>query len=113
MPLLEIGCCGAVCKTCPPYINKVCRGCKTGYDNGERDIYKAKCSIKICCIKKGFVSCGDCSEYTTCEYIQGLYHKKGYKYKKYKESMEFIREHGYDAFIIKTVDWTRAYGSLD
>jgi len=113
MSLFEIGCCGAVCKTCSPYINKICRGCKTGYEIGERNINKTKCKIKICSVKKSFISCGDCSEYISCKLILGLYGKNGYKYKKYKESMAFIREHGYDAFLKRITAWKSAYGILE
>jgi len=112
MSLLEIGCCGAVCKTCPPYKNRICRGCKTGYENKARDIRRAKCRIKVCCIKKGLISCGDCSDFSSCTIIQGLYEKNGYKYKKYRESMEFIRQHGYEEFLKRTASWKRAYGKL-
>ena len=44
-----IGCCAAYCKTCPPLILGQCKGCKLGYDDGERKIAKAKCKIKVCC----------------------------------------------------------------
>jgi hypothetical protein len=112
MSILEIGCCGAVCKTCIPYKNNICRGCKIGYDKGERDIKKARCKIKVCCINKSFITCGDCSKYLSCKLIQGLYAKNGYKYKKYKESMEFIRNNGYEEFLNKITLWKCAYGQL-
>lgn len=113
MSVLEIGCCGAVCKTCPPYRNKACRGCKTGYENGERDITKARCRIKVCCIGKGIATCGDCSEYETCDRIREWQSKTGYKYQKYRETLEYIRDHGYDAFLKKSADWKNAYGKLE
>lgn len=52
MSVVEIGCCGAYCKTCKVYTVKACKGCKIGYENGERDVAKAKCSIKRCCMEK-------------------------------------------------------------
>lgn len=109
----NIGCCGAYCKTCPALINKSCRGCKLGYDNGERDINKAKCQMKVCCIKKNYETCGDCLEYNTCDIIQVFYNKNGYKYKKYKQAIEFIRENGYAKFIQIADKWKIAYGKYD
>jgi hypothetical protein len=47
MSALGIGCCGAVCKTCIPYKNNICRGCKIGYEKGERDIKRAKCRNEL------------------------------------------------------------------
>ena len=58
MSILEIGCCGAYCKTCiqnqqEKYPDeKSCRGCKVGYKTGERNIDRVKCKIKICCFKE-------------------------------------------------------------
>ena len=48
-----IGCCGAYCKTCKVYREALCKGCKVGYDTEERDISRAKCAMKVCCIKRG------------------------------------------------------------
>ena len=31
----------------------LCKGCKIGYDTGERDIAKAKCAMKVCCVRRG------------------------------------------------------------
>jgi len=42
---IYIGCCGAYCKTCKPFITKNCKGCKIGYEPGGRDLSKAKCKI--------------------------------------------------------------------
>ena len=47
-----ISCCGFYCKTCKEYKANLCRGCKLGYEKKQRDINKAKCKIKLCCIKK-------------------------------------------------------------
>ena len=47
-----IGCCGAYCRTCKSLIEGFCKGCKLGYDEGERDIYQSKCKTKICCFKE-------------------------------------------------------------
>jgi len=113
MSIREIGCCGAVCKTCPPFKNSICRGCKTGYENGERDINRAKCVIKLCCIGKRYGTCADCTVYESCAVIKNLHGKKGYKYKKYRESIEYIRTHGYEAFLDNSVNWRCAYGKLE
>jgi hypothetical protein len=112
MSTLEIGCCAAVCATCPPYLDGVCRGCKVGYDTGARHLDRAKCRIKVCCLRKGLVSCGDCGDFDTCSSLQGLYSKNGYKYRKYRQSMEFIRRYGYERFLEQAAEWTKAYGKL-
>jgi hypothetical protein len=114
MSIREIGCCGAYCKTCLTSIEVgVCRGCKLGYKDGERDINKSKCKIKICCFRdRQFETCADCDEYLSCEIIQSLYNKNGYKYKKYKQSIDFIRENGYAKFMSIADSWKRAYGKL-
>jgi hypothetical protein len=88
----------------------LCRGCKLGYHNGERDILKAKCRMKVCCLRREYHSCADCDEYGACNTIQGLYAKKGYKYKKYREATEFIRANGYDRFIEIADGWKGQYG---
>jgi hypothetical protein len=106
----EIGCCGAYCRTCRVLLENLCHGCKLGYANGERDINKAKCKMKVCCIKKGIVTCGDCSEYQICEIINEFYNKNGYKYGKYKQAIEYIRKNGYDEFLEIADKWKNAYG---
>lgn len=110
--LEDIGCCGAFCGTCPVYKNDLCKGCKIGYKTGERDLAKAKCKMKICCLQKGLISCADCDQFETCSTLNEFYSKKGYKYKKYKESLDFIRTSGYDDFLNDAGQWTRQYGQL-
>ena len=108
-----IGCCGACCRTCRPFLDKTCKGCKPGYDDGKRDIRAARCAMKRCCILiKKVNTCADCSEYAECRMIQGFFEKNGYKYKKYRQSLEFIRKYGYLAFIEASRSWKCAYGSL-
>jgi hypothetical protein len=108
-----IGCCGGYCKTCPALIEGFCKGCKLGYDDGTRDITKAKCPMKVCCIgNKGLDTCADCPEYDACATIGGFQSKNGYKYKKYRESLEFIRANGYAEFVNRSKDWKRAFGKL-
>jgi hypothetical protein len=81
-----------------------------GYDNGERDISKAKCKIKVCCLQRKLNSCADCKKYYSCPTIQSFYAKNGYKYKKYQEATEFIRINGYNKFIIIADNWKMQYG---
>jgi hypothetical protein len=109
-----VGCCGAYCKTCKPFIDSLCKGCKLGFDNGERDINKAKCKIKLCCFKeRRFATCADCPNLGSCKIIGDFYGKNGYKYQKYKKAVEFIQENGYSKFITLAEKWTGAFGKLD
>lgn len=108
-----IGCCGANCETCRVLKDAVCKGCKIGYESGERDIKKAKCGIKRCCIAKNYCTCADCEDYPACSVIRSLHQKNGYKYKKYKEAIEFIRVHGYERFLEVAGKWTMQYGKYD
>jgi adenosine deaminase len=109
-----IGCCGAYCKTCKPLIEGFCKGCKLGFDTGERDIEKAKCKIKICCFKeKGYDTCADCADIDDCKIIGDWFAKKGYKYQKYKQAIEFIRENGYSDFIEIADKWKGTFGKLN
>jgi hypothetical protein len=110
MSILEIGCCGAYCKTCPEYRKTRCRGCKIGYENGQRDIKQARCRMKVCCMGKGFDTCADCDNYSTCVTINSFYGKKSYKYKKYAEATRFIREKGYRRFLEAADGWKNQYG---
>ena len=109
----DIGCCGAFCGTCKVKKEKLCIGCKIGYVNGERDISKAKCKMKICCISKQFVSCADCKELNSCSIIQEFYNKNGYKYKKYKQAIDYIQSNGYLLFLKQTKKWTMQYGKYE
>ena len=111
-PITYVGCCGAYCRTCKPYNQGFCKGCKLGYATGARDLSKARCAIKVCCMEHGYESCADCAELTTCETIGSFHVKGGYKYRKYAESIEFIRRHGYEEFMRQADVWTNAYGKL-
>jgi hypothetical protein len=105
-----LGCCGAYCGPCKALIENACKGCKLGYKNGERDIAKARCKIKICCMKNSFNSCADCDKYSSCRIIQELHNKNGYKYKKYKEAILYIRTNGYEKFFEIANKWKMQYG---
>lgn len=114
----EIGCCGAYCKTCLDWQKRkypderICRGCKLGYESGERDISKAKCRIKVCCFKRGLETCADCSTYP-CEILQEFWSKKGWKYQQYKKQLEFIRNNGYEEFLKRADKWSGPRGKLE
>ena len=114
MTIREIGCCGAYCRTCLAYMTgSICRGCKLGYDTGSRDISKAKCKIKLCCFRDNKLeTCADCPDYLTCDIMKSFYGKSGYKYRKYKESIEYIRKNGYEDFIKIADNWKGPYGRL-
>ncbi|MFA6075513.1 MAG: DUF3795 domain-containing protein [Negativicutes bacterium] len=107
-----IGCCGAYCRTCKAFTGGSCKGCKLGYDSGGRDFSKAKCVIKRCCIGKNLATCADCEQYHNCSLINDLLAHTGYKYKKYHQALEFIREHGYAEFLACTDNWKNAYGKF-
>ena len=106
----EIGCCGAYCKTCKVYKANLCKGCKIGYTDDSRDITRAKCKIKICCIKREYNSCAECNEYESCSILQDFFSKNGYKYKKYKEAIDYIVKYGYDEFLMIADKWKMQYG---
>ena len=116
MTILEIGCCGAYCKTCiqsqrmkyPD--DRECRGCKLGYENGSRNIERAKCRIKLCCFKeKGLRTCADCKEYP-CSILETFFGKGREKYRKH---LDYIRLHGYQEFFKKADKWKGPTGKLN
>jgi len=109
----DIGCCGAFCGTCKVKKEKACIGCKFGYKNKERDLSKAKCKMKICCLTKEFDTCADCKELDSCSIIQDFYNKNGYKYKKYKEAIIYIGNNGYIKYLNQTIKWTMQYGKYE
>ena len=109
-----IGCCGAYCKTCKAFIEGFCKGCKIGFDTGERDINRAKCKIKLFSFRNNkFDTCADCQKLESCKVVGDWYGKKGYKYKKYRQSIEFIKKYGYLRFIRLADKWKNAYGKLE
>ena len=112
MPKELLGCCGAYCMTCKVYVQLMCKGCKVGYDTGERDIAKAKCAMKVCCVKRGLACCADCEAYLNCELLAVFYGHESYKYQKYQQATQYIRAHGYEAFFRCADGWSGAYGKL-
>lgn len=112
MTVLEIGCCGAYCRTCKAYKGGFCKGCKLGYSDGSRNIERAKCAMKLCCFRdRGLQTCADCKDLESCGIIQPWF-KKGYKYRKCKEYLEFIKRNGYTCFVEKADKWNDANGKL-
>ncbi len=111
--IIFIGCCGAYCKTCRALILGHCNGCKLGYDDGKRSIAKARCKIKLCCLgDKKLETCADCPEYEECGVLAAFHNKNAREYKMYRESLEYIRAHGYMEFVKRGKDWKRACGKL-
>jgi len=49
----------------------------------------------------------------TCQIIGSWYAKNGYKYKKYKQAIEFIKKKGYAKFLRLADKWHGAYGKLE
>ena len=111
-PVTFIGCCGAYCRTCRAFLDGPCKGCKLGYADGSRDLAKAKCRMKVCCLGRDLETCANCPELHACETMAVFFNKKGYKYRKYREAIEFIRAHGYPAFLTQADAWRGAYGRL-
>lgn len=105
-----LGCCGAFCGTCKVFKDNICKGCKLGYKEGMRDITKAKCKIKVCCLNHNFETCADCEKLSICEIINSFYQKNGYKYKKYREAIYYIKSNGYKPFLEIANKWTIQYG---
>ena len=109
MSMQEIGCCGAYCRTYRAF-RAQCAGCTPGYAIGERDVRKARCQIKICCMSRGHPTCADCPEFEGCGTLGGFHAKDGYKYGKYRQALLFIREKGCAAFVTVADEWTGACG---
>jgi hypothetical protein len=110
----HIGCCSAYCGKCASYTGGTCKGCKLGYDTGEKHINKARCKIKLCCFRnKKLDTCADCPEIETCDIISKFFNKRLPEYRKYKQSIEYIRIHGYQKILLKVKKWIKRYGELD
>lgn len=85
-----------------------------GYEDGQRDIDRARCKIKVCCYARhGWETCAECPQSDHCEVLQALHNKKWKEYEGYRQSLEFIRENGYNAFARVAKDWKRGYGELN
>ena len=109
----DIGCCGAFCGSCKVKKENFCIGCKIGYKTGERELSKAKCKMKVCCIGRNHNTCADCEGLNDCRIINDFFNKNGYKYKKYREAIFYIATNGYPAFLKQTEKWTMQYGKYE
>lgn len=109
---IYIGCCGAYCKTCKAFVNGSCKGCKIGYESGDRDLSKAKCKIKICCLNKNFESCADCKQFSDCDIFNTRFKIGTSDNRKCQESLNFIKNEGYDKFLLKVKKWKNHVGKL-
>lgn len=108
-----IGCCGAYCRTCRSLILGSCKGCKLGYDDGTRDMARARCKIKVCCFgTKELETCAECPDSGDCPLLKRFFSKGGGKYDRYKRILEFIRANGYSEFVKRGKDWKNSYGKL-
>jgi hypothetical protein len=47
-----------------------CTGCR---EDGVKFSHCSECQIKLCVDKKGFSTCGDCSEMATCDLVSGIH----------------------------------------
>jgi hypothetical protein len=113
-PKEYIGCCGTYCATCKPFVDGFCKGCRLGYKEGERDINRAKCKIKLCCMReKEFDTCAECEEYSLCEKIIVKFGKEKYNHKKCMQCLDYISEHGFSVFIENAEKWKGPYGRLE
>jgi hypothetical protein len=69
--------------------------------------------MKLCCFRdNGLQTCADCLKFAKCETIQSWFAKGG-KYARYKKFLEYIREHGYEEFLLRADKWTYEAGRLD
>jgi hypothetical protein len=68
--------------------------------------------MKVCCLGRDLETCADCPELHAFETMVIFFNKKGYKYRKYREAIEFIRAHGHPAFLAQADAWSGAYGRL-
>ncbi len=110
---IYIGCCGAYCEKCKAFVDKSCKGCKIGYDTKERDINKAKCKIKLCCFRdKKLDTCADCDQFSNCKIFNNKFKIGTRDNKKCQESLNFIKNEGYDKFLLKTKNWKSHIGKL-
>ncbi len=108
-----IACCGAYCRTCKPYNEGHCKGCKIGYESGERDIDRAKCKIKLCCFRDNkFDICSECDKFSNCKIFNGRFKVGTRDNKKYQEALVFIKKNGYSKFIELADQWTGPCGKL-
>lgn len=47
----------------------------------------------------------DCPEYDCCAALREFFGHSGYKYSRYRQTLEFIRGNGHEAFMKAVEDW--------
>jgi hypothetical protein len=108
-----IGCCGAYCKACRSFVRGDCKGCKLGFDIGDRNINRTGCTVKKCCFRdKKYETCADCNNFDSCNYMENWYKKGKGKYRAYKKYIDFIKENGYTKFIEIANAWKSHFGEI-
>lgn len=114
MTIEEIGCCGAYCRTCRSYVRQVCRGCKVGYSTGERSLARARCRVKVCCLaERRHHTCADCPDFASCADLGRFHGQPKPAYPRYRATLDYIRQHGYERFLQAAAGWRAAHGQLD
>jgi hypothetical protein len=77
--------CGVYCGACPNLLatkagklemEQQCYGCKSEQPTG----FCSTCPIKACAISKGYEFCSQCSELSTCEYMNSFISDQQYPY---------------------------------
>ena len=69
--------------------------------------------MKVCCISKNYSHVLIAVNILICSVLNDFYNKNGYKYKKYKQAIDYIRTYGYDAFLEVADKWKNAYGKYE
>lgn len=88
--------CGLYCGNCGKFQKGKCKGCAQ-YNEASW------CKIRTCCIEHNYNTCADCSTTTprSCGNYNGIFSKFFeivFKSDR-KSSIEYIKEHGCDAFV--------------
>ncbi len=76
----------------------------------ETDLSRARYKTRLCCLDRGAATRADCDEFVSCEVLQSCLAKRGYRYRKYREALGFIRANGYDEFVRLADGWKAPYG---
>ncbi|MBU0492062.1 MAG: DUF3795 domain-containing protein [Chloroflexi bacterium] len=106
----DIAACGLFCGNCGSHTRGRCVGCKAGGGMVNN------CQIRTCVADKGYVSCGECAELETCEFVNptGLVPRAMGKvmslvFRSDKAgNLQYLKEHGPEAF----VEYKRQQGKI-
>ena len=91
-----IAACGLYCGACRSYLRGRCPGCQANE--------KAKwCSVRSCCLQRGYKSCADCAEFAKVEdckkYNNWIARAFGFIFRSNRAAcIALIREQGYPSF---------------